>query len=120
MINANELRRGNWVRWDNADIFYQIENINENTGSEEAPILLTSEILEKAGFVFDPSIQQDFSLVLSLKARVSIVYYKGDTLCCSLYQDGNMIDFAAGAVKYVHQLQNLYFALTGEELLIEL
>lgn len=118
MINANELRRGNWVKWDNADMFYQIESINENTGSEEDPILLTPEILEKAGFVFNEKngyferfhIDKDTRMNLKyreLKGGYSMVNYILKSLICT-------------DIYFVHQLQNLYFALTGKELPIEL
>ena len=34
----------------------------------------------------------------------------------SIEQDGKLIDFASGVCKYLHQLQNLYKALTGKDL----
>ena len=108
------------------------------------PIPLTPEILEKAGFEFieyeditdSASI---FSLCSTYKHKKSFYSYdyyvnvidgKGETtegitertcfefcLACPA-TDGELI--VAAQIKYLHQLQNLYFALTGEELEINL
>lgn len=83
-------------------------------------IPLTADILERAGFKKDENIQQDFSYILKAKARLTFVYYKGDKSYFSIEQDGKLIDLASGAVQYLHQLQNLYFALCSEELTINL
>lgn len=85
--------------------------------SELKPIQLTKEWLVKFGFEYDEGeIQQGNNLFLQCNARINIVYADGDKNCVSIYQDGKLIDLAHGIVKYVHQLQNLYFALTGKEL----
>lgn len=123
-MEANELRIGNWVSYsDNAvkiaaGFFVNSSQMNIETDCE--PIPLTPEILEKAGFEKNDRIQQNFSYILQLKSRMTLVYYKGDSSCLSIEQDNKMIDFASGRCKYLHQLQNLYFALTGEELEIKL
>jgi len=77
--------------------------INKNKIFE--PIPLTEEWLLKFGFEKIDHIHKDN-------------YFKKNWLCCeSLSFDwrGGYI----GRIGYVHQLQNLYFALTGEELTIK-
>jgi hypothetical protein len=106
-MKGNELRIGNWVKWDNADNFFQIESINENTGNEIEPIPLTPEILEKAGFVKWNSEINEIKIggsYLGVYHKLGKAYLFGEYFPC----------------QYLHQLQSLYFALTGDELNIEL
>lgn len=114
-MKVAELRSGNWITFLDYPIkvgpkeivgLSQIEAGGIHSDEME-PIPLTPEILEMAGF------------------EVPDGY--NDTV---LYKDGIMIDFHLGEyklrennrikLKYLHQLQNLYFALTGEELEIKL
>lgn len=108
MIQANELRIGNWVNHVNeypAQIrAYDFEHSNFHKIN---PIPLTPEVLEKCGFVGVKSRVND-SIHKYRKGGIEIFlpeygfcYYDGD--CWTI-------------VKSLHQLQNLYFALTGEEL----
>lgn len=120
-MKANELRIGNLVMYndqntgliptpvqiDISDLILIQNGVNECVYN---PIPLTPEILEKAGF----------------KNR----YNKN----CFLYKDkiggweyqfnGDIFSVGEQVIKnrlqYLHQLQNLYFALTGEELNIDL
>jgi len=119
MIQANELRVGNWVGDDspacpvyrriNADLIKYVELNGE--GSMFA-VSITPEILEKAGFVkrgdeysiHDLDIDLDFTF--GPDGLTPNPYYTGQTVVIN--------------IKYVHQLQNLYFALTGYELNISL
>ena len=102
MLKANELRIGNCVYafktiWqiDNTD-FNNIEKIETYK-----PIPLTEDILLKCGFKKEP---------------IDVYSLNGIDLCVS----DNSVEFFAGRIEtniyYLHQLQNLYFALTGEEL----
>ena len=127
MISANELRIGNWVNQRNRkyvgkslypfkvriqDLKYLEGKTTFKERTEGIP--LTPEILEKAGFekVREESCEIDLD-----HFRIS---YDGQTFL--LYDN----DFGPGSgvllfhIKYLHQLQNLYFALTGQELNIEL
>lgn len=104
MIQANELRHNNWYK--------RAGKIQFNIGEFDAePILLTSKILEQCGFKKD---------------NRSSRFYKTPFF---IYAPGSPISsFAFGIIgrgrittmKYVHQLQNIYFAITGEELKIEM
>jgi len=116
MIKANELRIGNWYNFKNpmGDTFtpsifdFWTEAIGFEAYGE--PIPLTPEILEKCGF----------------KKSENEKFFKRDFYILVIDEDGS---YAFGTdtydgyftdIKYLHQLQNLYFALTGEELKINL
>jgi hypothetical protein len=71
------------------------------------PIPLTEDWLMKFGFTQHLScewVHQGCCIVFEFKSTVE----------CSLNEIGQAIDL--DTIKYVHQLQNLYHALTGEEL----
>lgn len=112
-MQANELRIGNWVyrangKNGNKDIEYQIENINLQSVKKYEPILLTEDILLKAGFELNEDNQymiDDFCfMLLNSKWYYNNTYYE-----CGC--PSKPID-----IKYLHQLQNLHFALTQKEL----
>ena len=121
-MKANELSLGNWIMLDNDDVWNKkynktftkltIDDFVEITSKSNlfSPIPLTPEILEKAGF--RQAITNDRIWLLRI----------GDTNLM-LHIDGHAWSYSGPIlikIKYVHQLQNLYFALTGEELKIEL
>ena len=109
-MKANELRVGNWVNDESGAIPYQIRPqdflplaLAQNEGKAK-PITLTSEILHKAGFKQNG---QFFNIrYLDYTFWTNRFSYKGKAI------DND--------IKYLHQLQNLYFAITGKELNIEL
>lgn len=110
MIQANELRIGNWVDKSNIAKYKHVGKVMTlSVTNKFDPVLLTEEILEKAGFdncFLDIGDQ-------AIEVRKGVFYLYGSTACTH----GHTF---SGEVKYLHQLQNLYFALTGEELKIEL
>ncbi len=90
-----------------------ILDINSNGPQTYQPIPLTPEILEKAGFdewakghwkMSNSSCKRGWSK----EFNYYLPYFELSTYV------GNV------KLKYVHQLQNLYFALTGEEIEIKL
>jgi hypothetical protein len=98
-----------------------------------SPIPLTPEILEKAGFEFyDSEVydyeddENDFIFQSWRKWKNKIVYYRVDLVpeeYCYMFGISRFNDdhtFTLSGCKYVHQLQNIFFALTGEELNIEM
>lgn len=126
-MDAKELRIGNWVKcvmddgyttqttvthlpnnhWADYDIGTHITDghfIDESFDVE--PIPLTEEWLERFGF---ENRNRDYfkgSFCVQYADRIfdhNNIFFFG--------YNGNSIE-----IKYVHQLQNLYFALTGEEL----
>lgn len=80
------------------------------------PIPLIEEILLKCGFEKDLS---DLKLILN-KARLEFIFYGGLSHQLDIIQDGKHLFMFSGCCVYLHQLQNLYFALTNEELIINL
>jgi hypothetical protein len=74
------------------------------------PILLTKEWLLKLGFTKESEISEYFDGDYRYACEY-VLDYKNDVLVFN-----NNMGSIYNHVKYVHQLQNLYFALTGEEL----
>jgi hypothetical protein len=75
---------------------------------EIEPIPLTEEWLLKFGFHLDP--YKNFELN---NININRLNFK-----LTIFEDDDRYDIPI-KTKYVHQLQNLYFALTGEELIIK-
>jgi hypothetical protein len=109
-IKANELRIGNWVETFEGVI--QIQNGWEiDEGNECQPIQLTEEWLLKFGFnkvsdIWEFWKNSGWDLRQHKLENKWWLFYIGQDLDCV-------------RIDYVHQLQNLYFALTGEELEIK-
>ena len=118
-MKVTELRIGNLVYFE-----YQVVDINigdfhiiEKESKFFKPIPLTEEWLLKLGFELHSDYIEDRWFVIKTRKR-------GVTLEISLKLKRSMlmndnVDFCdIWNIKYVHQLQNLYFALTGKELTI--
>lgn len=122
-IKASELRVGNWVADDapacpvyrriDADLIKYVEVNGEGT---MFAIPLTPEILEKAGFVKSTNGYGDG---IPTFGKFEASFYDGDNFVkqlVSVRYDQKIII----KVAFLHQLQNLYFALTRTELEINL
>lgn len=147
MINANELRVGNWV-WaiiekeqvltnrvhekvagiiNNGDIDIIIKNQDAVNCVFDPkliePIELTDIIILKSGFR-----REDFEVIqcyYKLERGFQLVLFKKEeAFLLMLAKESNDFNYDESSVlipvTYVHQLQNLYFALTGVEIKIEL
>lgn len=121
-MKANELRIGNW--YDDNGIFKQVtpNTIEEVWVAERTwckPIPLTEEWLEKLGFEICGYNQ------LSWRHTEHIKNFELDGInwADADYPEYQFLNYNIGndifRIHYVHQLQNLYFALTGEELEIK-
>jgi len=122
-MKATELRIGNWVRLNVRPIEnYQVTQILEkgvNCGLVGAmyeivkPIPLTDEWLKRFGFNEDGFKQYEFeNWGIKVKKDPHAI---SETNWIVFH--GFMNQFSElVSLKHVHQLQNLYFALTGEEL----
>ena len=75
---------------------------------------LTDELLLKAGFDYD-----QYQVLYELNT-VIIHLVGGKFYFRKHYLSNKEFEYEEIEVRYVHQLQNLYFALTGEELEIKL
>jgi hypothetical protein len=132
MLNPNELRLGNYVNYEQtshiiselgkglvAHYWHKRTNDEEYVSRYEElkPIELTAEILEKCGFE-----KEDFFGYSHphLKCRW-ITSDFGDVILDRPFLRFDSIGrppYICTDVYFLHQLQNLYFALTGEELII--
>ena len=126
-IKANELRIGNYLIDSNSRLCV-VDTLSKDiidcgifavhdciTTFPIQPIPLTEEWLLKFGFEKAKQDNENF-LQLKLKARIFIRFIDYDCNNLDIFQDGKILSFQSGIIKHVHQLQNLYFALTGEEL----
>jgi len=136
MILANELRLGNWVEEEVLGRVRIVAILSDTVAvvgkgmkmdraiedrefslnlSNIKPVPLTPEILEKCGF--EKQEDGDGGYYRELLSGNGFLFVEGDK---KGYTDV-FIDLSEHLrVRYVHQLQNLYFALTGEELTINL
>jgi hypothetical protein len=121
-LKSSELRIGNFLRakkdyhnqFHGNGIVSSIEQtkfviLDHYPGKWFEPIPLTEEWLLKFGFEFHTN------------ANCQNFYYAKDAfICIRADEDFEWFRYYNGdfyhELKYVHQLQNLYFALTGEEL----
>ena len=126
-MNANELRVGNWVEANSP--MMQVKEITEHTvglympGSEADPFLydideinpipLSPEILHKYGFesLFNSDPQERPASKVYRLGQFTIHQKNEDVNCFEYFSGDYIVNLSA-----LHQLQNLYHALTGEEL----
>lgn len=104
MISDNELRLGNLIMDKNGRETL-VRSLPLHFG-RLYPIPITEEWLLKFGFEFFDS----------------GLYRKGDFYLPIKFNDYTVLKwkvFEIAPVKYIHQLQNLFFAITGEELTIK-
>jgi hypothetical protein len=87
---------------------------DDNKNSEYHPIPLTPEWLERCGFVQDRNGWHIPGSQFSLTENLFPCWLD------RMLWPGGIPDFDHVSLKYAHQLQNLYFALTGEELNVKL
>lgn len=112
-MKANELRIGNWIEKDGKQ--YAATGLTIFcVGNNHKPIPLTEEWLVKFG--------------INNVSVTRIKCYQTKFRCYNITIEDNIFKFwvadcddcgFALDIKYVHQLQNLYFALTGEELILK-
>lgn len=113
-MKANELRIGNIVlrkeflhsnlencRFDKIVVTHNDINACHIYNRHFEPIPLTEEWLFKFRFVYNPH---------------SSEFHGKNMIFHNWIKDRGYVSWGSTQIKYVHQLQNLYFALTGEEL----
>lgn len=107
-MKANELRIGNYVL-DNLGGILKIKGVNEDSDlSHVRGITITEEWLFNFGF---EKVKEDIFSLLKDNKKVCTIS-KGNFGRFEYTQ----LTVHGIYIEYVHQLQNLYFALTGEEL----
>lgn len=127
MVKANELRIGNLVEYTFIGI-RQIESgadIDHVFEAGRMPILLTEEWLERVGFekrhkYWEPFVGDARGAWFDRGEIVVMILKNGKGIYRAIPTNGDEFGYIDGPeIKYSHQLQNLYFALTGEELTIK-
>lgn len=134
-MKANELRIGNLIRWkDESEEIVNITGIEHDeqgywicTGEKEQaqieefiPIELTEQWFIDLGcfnMEYGFEYQLEPETVLRIIESCGECYPQLDQIGESTYEPQQIV--MLNSIKYVHQLQNLYFALTGEELEIK-
>lgn len=124
-MKAEELRIGNWVIDPDGD-YMQREELSPYCFSDTEyrwdwlkqlkPIPLTEEILLKAGFKKEKTGigPQDMWAGMSAWSMKGEWLFRGNPTCLHL------VGYYNTQIGYVHQLQNLFFELSGTELDIKL
>lgn len=120
MINANELRIGNWIYIDNGGkpkyeyqvTAHDIEEI-EGYGADAFPVPLTPEVLERCGFKklnFGKDIYsiRGNGIEISVNPELELVYIETDFGHARI----NNLPYPS-----LHQLQNIIYTLTQTELI---
>lgn len=114
MVKVEEVRWGNAVL-DSSGTICTIDQMDYEQWTFDSldPIPLSPEILEAAGFIKSFTYYEiEFGLnKLSVEipnGEMNLINEENEVLCLKM------------PIKHLHQLQNLYFALTGEELEIKI
>lgn len=124
MIKANELMLCNLVQDEVSGELMIVDEIGENIGAtlinrdkypladgwQMSPIALTSKWLDHLGFK-ERSIRIDKYSGVRIQENGRYEFMD--------YTDGQIVSSWDNRIEYVHQLQNLYFALCGEELTLK-
>lgn len=117
MIKANELRIGNIIYttvFGGHTLFEVLQRDFKKDFTDFEPIPLTEEWLLKFGFNQPNVPQKEFIYeFLRICQNTNDQFVETELFYTADPDIPNWLE-----IKYVHQLQNLYFALTGEELTI--
>ena len=122
-LDARELRYGNWVVINGSRMQVTalgIHSIGEGASTGD-PVPLTPEILDKCGFMSHPvetyytkNLFDKGGLVGTLAIEMTDYSFAISDSFDTIMETHR---FAAGhKLDYLHKLQNLYYALTGQEL----
>jgi hypothetical protein len=132
MIQANELRIGNLVdigkEFNILELVDFVDMYENNTLEHYQPIPLTEDWLLKFGFesTYEEFDEEDFPCVVEYwlftdsvtKFEIDYATKTGYTVNIANVPTGHAL-IIRRKLEYVHQLQNLYFALTGTELTLK-
>ena len=119
-MKAQDLKIGNWVQFRHTETPVLItlgdfvREYKEEHLEDYEPIPLTEEWLERFGFEKDEEYDEgglvDYRMILMSGSLEFVSFWNSEEIT-GVNQPQTGVD-----VEYVHQLQNLYFALTSEEL----
>lgn len=121
-VQANELRIGNFIKYEHLGNPVKIGAVDivhiSDNNSNVSPIPLTEEWLVKLGAKKNQLPNCYYISVTNLKAELHFETFSNtDEILTRIIS--HYSDLIFDIIKYVHQLQNLFFALTGEELTIK-
>ena len=140
MIKPKELRIGNYVNAFNKDANVVVDTVEEIQRTADGefittdngwvivePIPLTEEWLLKFGFTSQNNNSNWYQLNNADNINDESDYLNEIEFCVSVYQSSYIINqfntgqmnHLVGKIKYVHELQNLYSTLTGDDLTIK-
>lgn len=111
-MKANELRIGNWVKSNKSGNEFQFTSYHFN----DLDVVLTSNPPKP---LIEPiSLTEEWLIKLGFKTNDKCWYFKGNFRYNAIvkYWQWYGVNIQDSLIKHVHQLQNLYFVLTGEEL----
>ena len=127
-MKANELRIGNWYK-DNEGSIAQVKSLDWfDNDSEDGYSILIDEEFDIRYCEGIPLTEEWFTKLGFKRSVLNGIYecYDGDNgIDIEKIDDGYYLSINCGEYiegkpfHFVHQLQNLYFALTGEELTIQ-
>jgi hypothetical protein len=123
-MNANELRIGNWYNWYADSKYYQFQvepkDFTHGNMPNYEPIPLTEEWLLRFGFEkTEGGGNWNFPLHEIFKDKNFFKVSKLDNYFYWYNQVDDDYYSYMHNIQHVHQLQNLYFALTNEELTLK-
>lgn len=126
-----ELRIGNWVRFKycNSNNGWDFTTITESCFESKIiektykPVKITKQWLKNFGF--NKGTNTDFhALELTIETGNYILFLYADNQdkysVVTVGLDSQLEKILCKDIKYIHQLQNFYFSLTGEELPLQL
>jgi hypothetical protein len=124
-MNSNELRIGNWVLYEGKPTKVDEIFIGAFKHLKAEPIELTAEVLEKAGFEWYKPLGHWRIVKNELWFSVTKMLFDEPKEECLCFSYANLAWDEAQSmppkiVRYLHQLQNLFYCLTGNELNITL
>ena len=134
MIHENELRIGNYIRWGNDEVLC-VDELKQNTigasGFEGGlngfilskgahGIVITEDWLKRFGFkeVID-GVGNSTDNYPAFERNGICIIKASDCFKFWIDVDDFYYSYSWTVLTYVHQLQNLYFSLTGEELAVK-
>jgi len=143
MVDVKELRIGNWVSYLGNNTRTNSISVGDNGGyvstfrtgaitqNQIEPISLTEELLLKCGFEWDKAYKafRSESFCPLICKNDGTDYWRIDTSKEGYHQEyDNKLYLTSEKeytvsdkpIEYLHQLQNIYYALTGKELEVEL
>ena len=114
-MKAGDLRLGNWV-YNSRGEYYKIDRLNDYLPSIFEPILLDENLYRKIASNPNNNLCLDNNSTKTDK-KIEVRFLFNSLFVVSSFRN---FEGLLREVKYVHQLQNLFYDLTGKELEIDL